>query len=59
VKHIGINRLYEAAANFLILDEDDLRHLDLCPDCLDVFRALLRFDKLKVDYTGRSELFNA
>ena len=40
MEHIGVYRLYEIASNLGELDDDDFRHLELCPECLEVFKAL-------------------
>ena len=40
MEHIGVYRLYEIAANIESLDDNDFRHLELCPECLEVFKAL-------------------
>lgn len=40
MEHIGVYRLYEIASNLGELDDSDFRHLELCPECLQVFKAL-------------------
>lgn len=40
MEHIGVYRLYEIAANLTSLEDNDFRHLELCPECLAVFKAL-------------------
>ncbi|HLH32323.1 MAG TPA: hypothetical protein VKY31_14050 [Terriglobia bacterium] len=45
--HIGVHRLYALALNVEEFDEEDLRHLDWCTECMEVFRALSQSNRLK------------
>jgi hypothetical protein len=40
LEHIGVYRLYELALNLDMFNEGDLRHMDGCTECLQVFKAL-------------------
>jgi len=49
LEHIGVYRLYELALNLQMFDENDLYHLEWCTECLEVFKALSRCDRLRTD----------
>ena len=50
LEHIGVYRLYELALNLEMFNENDLHHLDLCTECLEVFKAISQYNRLKADY---------
>ena len=50
LEHIGVYRLYELALNLEMFNENDLHHLDWCTECLEVFKAISQYNRLKADY---------
>jgi hypothetical protein len=50
LEHIGVQRLYELALNLEMFNENDLHHLDRCTECLEVFKAISQYNRLKADY---------
>jgi hypothetical protein len=50
LEHIGVYRLYELALNLEMFDEMDLHHLEWCAECLEVFKAISQYNRLKTEY---------
>jgi hypothetical protein len=49
LEHIGVYTVYELAVNLEMFNENDLHHLDRCTECLEVFKAISQYNRLKAD----------
>ena len=49
LEHIGVYRLYELALNLEMFNENDLHHLDWSTECLEVFKAISPYNRLRAD----------